>query len=88
MVSSKRKEYLMKSKVFELIKQKELAERRTIPVSEIMEKTGVARNTLKAWLSDKPLEIIYVDVAAAIAEFLGCQWHELFELVEAPEGEN
>jgi transcriptional regulator with XRE-family HTH domain len=85
MVSSDKKVYAVKSKFFNLLKKKELSEMREIRDSEIMEATGLSRNTIKAWKSQEPLQTIHVHSALTLAEFIGCEWHELCEPVELNE---
>lgn len=77
----------MQSRVFELVKQKELAERRTITIAEIAKQTGLARNTITAWLSDEPFARIETHSALVLAKWLGVEWYELCEPIEI-ESEN
>lgn len=85
MVSSNKKVYAVKSKFFQFLKQKELMEKREIRDTEIMEATGLSRNTIKAWKSQEPLQTIHVHSALTLAEFIGCEWHELCEPIEIKE---
>lgn len=82
MVSSKRKEYRMRSRVFNLVRQKELDERRVIKIAEMTKQTGLARNTIIAWLSDEPFARIDTHSALVLAKWLGVEWYELCEIVE------
>lgn len=78
----------MRSRLFELVKQKELKEHRSISIAELSKETKLARNTITVWLSDEPIERIHVHAAVALAHYLGVEWHELCETVEVAESEN
>lgn len=82
MVSSRKKEYAMRSRLFEHIKQKEIEEHRKISNKDIVEATGVTRNTVATWMSNDPIRRIDADVLLPLADFVGCDWHELIEPIE------
>lgn len=78
----------MRSRLFQHVKQKELAERRELTIAQIAKETSLSRNTIAAWLSQEPFARIEVHSALVLADWLGCNWYELCELVEVSESEN
>ena len=77
----------MRSKFLQFLKQKEIAEHRQIKVSEIMEKTGLSRNTIKSWLSPDPMKYVASEVVVVLAAYVNQDWHELLEPIEISENE-
>lgn len=67
-----------KSNLRTLIAQKEVAENRRIPITEIMRQTGLARGTVELYLSGT-LARIEAGPVLKFSDYLGCNFADLVE---------
>jgi putative transcriptional regulator len=64
-----------------LLAEKQINERRNIPLAEVADATGVSRRALYAWENNK-VNRFDVPVINALCKYFGIQPGELFEYVE------
>jgi putative transcriptional regulator len=64
-----------------LLAQKQITERRNIPLAEVAEATGISRRALYAWENNK-VNRFDVPIINALCKYFGVQPGELFEYVE------
>lgn len=66
-----------------LLAQKQIAERRNIPLAEVSENTGISRRALYAWENNK-VNRFDVPVIDALCKYFGVNPGDLFEYVPDP----
>jgi putative transcriptional regulator len=69
-----------------LLAEKQVKERRNIPLSEVAQATGISRRALYAW-ENNTVNRFDVPVIDALCRYFGVQPGELFEYVESPPEE-
>ena len=85
MLDSAKKEFKLRSKLPEIIRQKELESGTRIQNKEIAEATGLSRNTITAWLSPEPFSRVETHSAVQLMKWAECSLDELLEIVEVSE---
>ena len=66
-----------------LLAERQMKERRNIPLSEVAEATGVSRRALYAWENNN-VNRFDVPVIDALCQYFGVKPGDLFEYVENP----
>lgn len=67
----------MRSRLRQLVADKEAVEQRRIPQTEIAEATGLTEATVSKWMSFKPFTLIKADAAIAICKWVPCSLDDL-----------
>jgi putative transcriptional regulator len=67
-----------------LLAEKQIQERRNIPLAEVAEATGISRRALYAW-ENNSVNRFDVPVIDALCRYFGIQPGELFEYVDSPQ---
>ena len=67
-----------------LLAEKQIRERRNIPLAEVAEATGISRRALYAWENNN-VNRFDVPVINALCKYFGVKPGELFEYVEDPD---
>jgi transcriptional regulator with XRE-family HTH domain len=67
-----------------LLAEKQIKERRNIPLAEVAEATGISRRALYAWENNN-VNRFDVPVIDALCKYFGVKPGDLFEYVEGPE---
>lgn len=49
---------------------------------EIAQATGISEHTIGAWMNNQRITLIHVNIALKIADFLGCEFNDLFLQVD------
>jgi transcriptional regulator with XRE-family HTH domain len=80
--SGEKKMYAMRSKLPEIVLNKERSLGRKIQINEIAEEAGVTRQTISSWMSHQPFSQINADTLAKILKWADCTLDELLETVE------
>jgi transcriptional regulator with XRE-family HTH domain len=77
-----KRDYAIRSKLYEIVRQREIKLGRRISIKELSEETGVNRNTISAWLTPELFGRMDSDSAIKIRRWADCTWEDLLEEVE------
>lgn len=84
MIHSPQGEWTLKSRLKQLVLEKETERGERIQNLEISHATGLDNNTISRWMSPKPFSQISVKAALALCKYLDC---ELTDLLYIDRGE-
>jgi transcriptional regulator with XRE-family HTH domain len=82
MVYSAKREYAMRSKLPEIVRQREIELGRRISIKELADETGLNRNTISSWLSPVPFGRVDSHAAITLRRWANCSWDDLLQEVE------
>ena len=77
-----KREYAVRSKLPEIIRQREIELGRRIAIKEIADQTGLNRNTVSSWLSPIPFGRVDSHAVITLRRWANCSWEDLLEEVE------
>ena len=79
---AKQENMVVRSKVKEIVAQREREWGRRITNRELAKATEMREQTISNWMSPEPVERIHIAPAQRLAAYLGVRWYELF--IEEP----